>query len=529
MAKARGMNESTSQNSKLILAAMIFAVSMTFIDQTIVAIAVPTIQEDLSLSATGVQWIINGYLLSLSALFAFGGRLADIAGHRRMVTLGVVVFATASALCGATPSGSLDEVWLITFRVIQGAGAAIMFPAALAIVLNAFPVRERGQAMAIFFAVAGGLTSIGPLAGGFLVEWTWRAIFWVNIPVAIVALVLIAKSKPADEKHPAPLDYRGTAMITAGMALAVLGLQQASVWHWDSPATWGTIIAGLAILAAFVRYELRTENPLLRLSVFRDRAFAIDNVVLFFLMIAFVPLFFFASMYAQISLGESASETGLYLLIFFAGFATASQWGGKILDRVGARPAVVIGCAVAAIGFYLWGRSLTELSVSDQWYYIVIAGAGVGLVLSPANTDALNRVPRSRYGEATGITQTVRNFGSSLGLAVLGTILINENRSNLETSLGDKGVPKEQADKVADCVSQGAESACQSVAQQAGKKAGELFSTVPHDFALASRTVFYRMAAAMVVAFVVSLVGMPSGKVETEVEDFGEPTSAGPA
>jgi len=522
------MNESTSQNSKLILAAMIFAVSMTFIDQTIVAIAVPTIQDDLSLSATGVQWVINGYLLSLSALFAFGGRLADIAGHRRMVTLGVVIFATASALCGATPTGSLDEAWLITFRVIQGAGAAIMFPAALAIVLNAFPVGERGRAMAIFFAIAGGLTSVGPLAGGFLVEWTWRAIFWVNIPVAIIALILIAKSKPADERRPAPLDYRGALMITAGMGLAVLGLQQSTVWSWDSPATWGTIVAGIAILAAFVRYELRVENPLLRLSVFRDRAFAIDNVVLFFLMIAFVPLFFFASMYAQISLGESASETGLYLLIFFAGFATASQWGGKVLDRVGARPAVVVGCAIAAVGFYLWGHSMTELSVSDQWYYIVIAGAGVGLVLSPANTDALNRVPRSRYGEATGITQTVRNFGSSLGLAVLGTILISENRSNLEATAAANGVPKQAADQIADAISQGSGNGSEFPTQLHGPIA-KVAENIPHDFALASRTVFYGMAVAMAIAFVLALLGMPGGKVETEVEDFGEPTSAGPA
>jgi EmrB/QacA subfamily drug resistance transporter len=521
------MNESTGQNSKLILAAMIFAVSMTFIDQTIVAIAIPTIQDDLSLSATGVQWIVNGYLLSLSALFAFGGRLADIAGHRRMVTLGVVLFAVASALCGATPSGSLDEVWMIFFRVIQGAGAAIMFPAALAIVLKAFPVRERGQAMAIFFAVAGGLTSVGPLAGGFLVEWTWRAIFWVNIPVAIVALVLIAKSKPADEKHPAPLDYRGTALITAGMALAVLGLQQSSVWRWDSPATWGTIVAGLAILAAFVRYEMRTADPLLRLSVFRDRAFAIDNAVLFLLMIAFVPLFFFASMYAQISLQESASETGLYLLIFFAGFATASQWGGKVLDRVGARPAMVVGCAVGAVGFFLWGRSLTELSVGEQWYYIVIAGAGVGLVLSPANTDALNRVPRSRYGEATGITQTVRNFGSSLGLAVLGTILISENRSNLEATAADHGAPKQAADAIADAISQGG--GHEEAGQKVSGAVAKVVESIPHDFALASRTVFYGMAVAMAVAFVVALIGMPGGKVEAEVEDFGEPTSAGPA
>ncbi|HKF81505.1 MAG TPA: MFS transporter [Solirubrobacterales bacterium] len=506
---------------------MIFAVSMTFIDQTIVAIAIPTIQDDLSLSATGVQWIINGYLLSLSALFAFGGRLADIAGHRRMAVTGVIIFAAASALCGATPTGSLDESWLIVFRVIQGAGAAIMFPAALAIVLGAFPVAERGKAMAIFFAIAGGLTAIGPLAGGYLVEITWRAIFWVNIPVAIIALFLIWKSKPADEKHPAPLDYNGTALITLGMGLSVLALQQSSIWGWDSAATWGCLALGFAVLAIFVRYELRTENPLLRLSVFEDKAFAVDNVILFLLMIPFVPLFFFASMYAQISLGESASETGLYLLIFFAGFATASQWGGRILDRVGARPAIVLGCGIAAIGFYLWGHSLTELSVSDQWYYIVIAGAGVGLVLSPANTDALNRVPRERYGEATGITQTVRNFGSSLGLAVLGSILILENRSNLEASADKNGIPREVGSEIADQISQG--TGAGERPEHLPAPVQKVVDAIPHDFAMASRTVFYGMAGVMAVAFVVALVAMPSGKVETAVEDFGEPTSAGPA
>jgi EmrB/QacA subfamily drug resistance transporter len=519
------MDESAPQNSKLILAAMIFAVSMTFIDQTIVAIAIPTIQDDLSLSATGVQWIVNGYLLSLSALFAFGGRLADIAGHRRMVITGVVVFATASALCGATPTGSLDEAWLIVFRVIQGAGAAIMFPAALAIVLNAFPVRERGKAMAIFFAIAGGLTSIGPLAGGFLVEWSWRAIFWVNIPVALIALALIAKSKPADEKHPAPLDYRGALLITTGMGLVVLGLQQSTVWHWDSAATWGTIVAGIALLAAFVRYELRVENPLLRLSVFRDRAFAIDNAILFLLMIPFVPLFFFASMYAQISLGESASETGLYLLIFFAGFATASQRGGRLLDKVGARSAVVPGCAVAAGGFFLWGHSLTELSVSDQWPFIVLAGIGVGLVLSPANTDALNRVPRERYGEATGITQTVRNFGSSLGLAVLGSILIFENRSNLESTAAEHGVPKHAADEIADAISQGSGNGSEFPSRLHGPVA-KVVDSIPHDFALASRTVFYGMAVVMAIAFVVALARMPAGKVEEEEPEPAQPAAS---
>jgi EmrB/QacA subfamily drug resistance transporter len=501
-------------NKQLVLAAMIFAVAMTFIDQTIVSIAIPELQKDLSLSETGVQWVVNGYLLALSALFAFGGRIADIAGHRRMVVIGVLMFATASALCGATPTGSAAEAWLIVFRVIQGAGAALMFPAALAIVISAFPVQERGKAMAIFFAVAGGLTSIGPIAGGYLTEIDWRAIFWVNIPVAIIALVLIAVAKPADERRPAPLDYRGAVLIAAGMGLAVLGLQQSSEWGWGDPLTWGCIVVGLGLIAAFVAYELRVENPLIRVRIFTDRAFALENVVLFLLMIPFIPLFLFASMYAQIALGEDASNAGLYLLTFFAGFAVSSQVGGRILDARGARPSVVLGCLLTAIGFALWARELPDLSFDSQWPFIVLAGAGVGLVLGPANTDAINRAPRTSYGEATGITQTVRNFGSSLGLAVLGTILILENKSNIESSLGGLGVPRERADQVADAITHGGGGDQGRFAEESGHHAKELFDAVQLDFALASRTVFYVMAGVMVVAFVIALLALPGGKVE---------------
>ena len=519
------MTAAPAKNSKLILAAMIFAVSMTFIDQTIVAISLPTIQDDVHLSTTGSQWIINGYLLSLSALFAFGGRLADIAGHRKMVVLGTVVFATSSALCGATPTGSGAEAWLIVFRIIQGAGAALMFPAALAIVLDSFPVAERGRAMAIFFGIAGGLTSIGPIAGGYLTEWTWRSIFWINVPVAIIALFLTWKAKPDDTRHPAKLDYRGTVLVCGGMGLLVLGLQQSAIWGWGDVKTWASILIGVAILAWFVIDQLNSTNPLLRLRIFENRAFAVDCAVLFFLMIAFVPLFFFASEYAQISLGESASETGLYLLIFFAGFATATQWGGKMLDKIGARRPVVMGCAIGAVGFWLWGSSMTHLSVSEQWYWIVLAGIGVGLVLSPANTDALNRVARERYGEATGITQTVRNFGSSLGLAILGSLLITWNKSNLESALGAKGVPKEKADAVAECVSQG-EATCQKIGNALGSKAGEVFGAVPMSFAEATRDVFHGMAIALAIAFVVALKFMPSGKVEEGDVPEDEPTAA---
>jgi EmrB/QacA subfamily drug resistance transporter len=496
----------------LVLAAMIFAVAMTFIDMTIVSIAAPELQKDLSLSSTGLQWVINGYLLALSALFAFGGRIADIAGHRRMVVIGVVVFAVSSGLCGATPTGSLSEAWIIFFRVLEGAGAALMFPAALAIVISAFPVHERGRAMAIFFAITGGLTSIGPLAGGYLSEVTWRAIFWVNIPVAIIALVLTAISKPSDDRAPAPIDYRGLVLVTGGMGLAILGLQQSSTWGWGSVATLATIAGGLLLLAAFVRFELRAESPLLDVRVFKDRGFAADNAVLFVMMICFIPLFFFGSLYSQLALGDAPSNAGLYLLIFFAGFAVASQLGGRVLDRLGAKPAVVPGAALAAVGFYLWATHLTDLSIGDQWPYIVLTGAGMGLMLAPANTDALNRVSPNRYGEATGITQTVRNFGSSLGMAVLGTILITQNTSHLEASLASLGIPKSEADQVADAMSQSSGSDSSAFSELSGREQQEVFTAAQHDFAEATEVVFIVMAGVMAACFLVALASMPRGR-----------------
>ena len=343
------------RSKNLVLTAMIFAVSMTFIDQTIVSIAVPEIQKELGLTSTGVQWAVNAYLLALAALFAFGGRLADTVGHRKMVTIGVIVFAGASTMCGLTPKGSLAEAWLVTFRVIQGAGGAIMFPAALAIVVQTFPLRERGKALAAFFGIAGGLTAVGPLLGGYLTEWTWRAIFWVNVPVALIALALIAWSQPVTVHKPARMDYRGAVLIALGVALSVLGFQQSSVWGWGNPATALCIAAGVAFLVAFGIVETRTASPLMQLSIFRIRAFAAENIVLGVAMLAFVPVFFFASLYAQVALGQSSSEAGLYLLYFFIGFVIAAQVGGRMLDQIGAkRPVVVRLCAgrgrVLAVG-----------------------------------------------------------------------------------------------------------------------------------------------------------------------------------
>ena len=517
----------------LVLAAMIFAVAMTFIDQTIVSISIPEIQKDLDLSGTGVQWVINGYLLTLAALFAFGGKVADVLGRRRMVVTGILIFTSASVLCGATPATSLAEAWLIVFRVIQGAGAALMFPAALAIVISAFPVERRGQAMALFFGISGGLTAIGPIAGGYLSEGTWRSIFWINVPVALIALFLLGRARPREVRHQQPIDIRGAILITLGMGLAVLGLQQSATWGWSSPATWLSIAVGLVILVLFVRYELGQEHPLIQVRIFLDKAFSADSAILFLLSIAFVPLFFFASMYSQVSLGWSPSESGLYLLIFFGGFASASQIGGRILDSRGARPAMILGGLIAAVGFALWAGKLTDLDggAGAQWPFIVLAGAGLGLLLSPASTDAVNRAPNTSYGEATGITQTVRNFGASLGMAVLGSIMLLVNRSHIESSFAELGAPKAAADRVADQLSGGAVGGGghAELAAKAGGKAEEFLHAVQLDFAMSVRTVLYLMAAVMALCFLVALIWSPSGRMEEIVIDGDEDGAAGEA
>jgi EmrB/QacA subfamily drug resistance transporter len=496
------------------LAAMVFAVAMTFIDQTIVSIAVPDISGELGISASAIQWVINGYLLSLSAFFAFGGRLADILGHRRMVLIGVTIFAVSSALCGATPSGGGAEAWLIIFRVIQGFGAALLFPAALAIVVAAFPLQQRGRALAIFFGISGGLTAIGPILGGWLTQYTWRAIFWVNVPVAIIAIVLtlLARVNPAHRRE--KLDWWGAGLIVAGMALSVLGLQQASEWGWDSWRTWLCIVAGIVILVIFVLVELRTEIPLIKIRIFKDRAFTIDNAVLFFGLMAFVPLFFFASVYSQISLGQSASGAGLYLLIFFGGFVVAAQIGGRMLDSGGARRPVILGCVIGVIGFAFWARSLTTLEQSHQWYWIVLSGAGIGFFLGPASTDAVNRAINASYGEVTGITQTLRNYGSSLSLAILGTVLLQVGRSKITDSLTGLGVPSTDATAAANSLmtSSGGSEAANAVPPSIRDAA---FAAIQRDYAEASRVVFYGMAIALFVALCFALFH-PGGKVTVE-------------
>jgi EmrB/QacA subfamily drug resistance transporter len=515
----------------LTLAAMIFAVAMTFIDQTIVSIAVPKIQSELHLSINGVQWVVNAYLLALAAAFTFGGRLADMIGHRRMVVIGIVTFAGASAACGLTPTGSAAAAWIIAWRVVQGIGGAIMYPAALAIVVSAFPVRERGRAMAIFFGVAGGLTSVGPILGGYLSEWTWRAIFWVNIPVAIIALILLAIARPVTRSRPGKMDWPGLVLIAGGVGLVVFGLQQTQVWGWADVTTISCMVAGLVLLVVFVPTELRVAQPLINVRIFAIRAFAVENVVLFTAMIVFIPIFFFASIYAQVGLGDGPQEAGLYLLLFFAGFAPGVQIGGRRLDKQGAKGVVVAGCAIAAVGLALWGSRVTQLNLSTQWYFIIVAGAGLGLMVGPANTDAINQVGRLSYGEATGITQTTRNFGASFGLAALGTLLVTVERSHLVSRLEKLGLPPAGAQATAAQLasSRGSGGAPAGVPTALAR---QVFRAAQVSLGEGMRAVLYAMAGVMLVAAIVAARGLRRGlhaAADADADSGGPGAAAGVA
>ena len=308
--------------------------------------------------------------------------------------------------------------------------------------------------------------------------------------------------------QPARLDYRGAVLIAAGIALSVLGFQQSQVWGWTNPATALCIGAGLVLLVVFYAVEIRTPSPLMQMSMFRIRPFLVENVVLGVAMLAFVPVFFFASLYAQVALDQSSSQASLYLLFFFIGFVVASQIGGRMLDRIGAKRPVVLGCVLAAVGFWLWGRKVTDLSFGAQQWYVILAGGGMGFMLGPASTDAVNRASRFSYGEATGITQTVRNYAASLGLAILGTLLVSQLRSHVASSLTDRGVPAARAAQEAAGISQFKGGGAQGAA------------SVPHfirlDFAEASRSVFYAMAVFMAVAAIVALAGLRGGRQQEE-------------
>lgn len=423
------MSHSNTKATGLTLAGLIVAVSMTTIDQTIVALSAPTIETDLGLGHDVMQWAVNVYLIATAAAFLLGGRLADVFGHKKMVQVGIAGFGITSLLCGLAPTGAYAGAWLITARALQGVAGAIMFPAAIGIVVQTFPREGRARAMASFFAITGAMTAIGPIAGGFLTQWTWRSVFWVNVPLAIVASIIVAVSAAPSLRRDERIDLVGALTIAAGLAAVVFGLQQAGSWGWTSPYVLASLVAGIGLIIAFVQVERRTPEPLVKLELFRDRGFVIVTLATLFASMAFLSTFFFLSVYGQVSLELTAINTGLLFAKFFVGFVIAAQIGSRRFDRVGARSVLILGGLIGAAGFGWLAVSVTTIPadpgavLNHQTWPIMLAGAGVGFMISAASTDAVNRAIGASYGEVTAISQTMRNFGSALGLAVFSTLV----------------------------------------------------------------------------------------------------------
>jgi EmrB/QacA subfamily drug resistance transporter len=401
------------------------AMAMVMIDFTIVSISATTIQRDVGLTETGEQWLVTAYALATAAFVALGGRLGDIFGHRRIVVIGVILFASASLMCGLVPDTGIAEPWLIVFRAIQGAAGGLLIPSATVLVLDAFPPEERGKGLATFFIVAGLFTAIGPIAGAYLTQfWTWRAIFWINVPVAMLALAEIYFAKLRDVKNPARIDLRGAALIVVGMSLSVLGIQQSTVWGWGDVRTLGSIVVGVLLLIGFVLAERNTEDPLIDVrAMAANRPFAVDNILTFLIFGPWLAVFFFGSVYFQVAVNQNPTEAGFSILTMFYSFFVAARIGGKWMDKFGAKKPVALGFAAGAVGMILWASELDGLSRSATLAGMLVTGAGFGLVFSPLNADALNRLPDAMRGQASGIVQTFRNFGSAIGMAVMGTII----------------------------------------------------------------------------------------------------------
>lgn len=420
----------TAENRRWwVLATMTGAASMVVLDETVVSVALPAIQRDLHMSPTGLQWVVNAYLLALASFVAVGGRLGDLLGQARMFRLGVALFVAASSACGLAQSAG----WLIVARAVQGLGAAAMIPACGAIVINAFDAGERGRAMGSFAGISMISLALGPLIGGVLTQGiSWRAVFWVNIPTGLAMLALAAVTLPADEpERGGRMDWRGTLTLVPGLVMVVLGLMQSAQWGWGATATIALLAAGGALIAAFCFIEPRRRSPLVQLRLFRNRNFSAGNSVLGIVEFALTGLTVFMAIYVQELLGFGPILAGLSLLPVMVPVLLLAPVAGRMYDRIGPRGLVTTGAVLLGAGLIWTAMRLGTLEYAWLLPGYVIAGSGIALVMTPASTDAMNTAPPALRGQAQGVMQTLRKAAGTIGLAIMGTAVASIQRRRL--------------------------------------------------------------------------------------------------
>jgi EmrB/QacA subfamily drug resistance transporter len=416
------------------LGAMCFALFMIMLDNTVVNVALPSIQRSLGASTSALEWTVNAYTLSFAVLLVTGGRLGDLFGRRRIFLAGVVIFASASAAIGFSPS----DTWLVAWRAVQGAGSALMMPATLSIITNTFPPAERGKAIGTWAGVSALALAIGPVLGGLLVESvSWQSIFFLNLPVAVGAIVvtLFAVRESRDETVERTVDVPGVLTLTIGLAALVLALVEGNAWHWGSGRELGLYLVAAAGLGSFVYVELHRRVPMVDFTFFRARSFLGANIVAFIVSFAMLAMFFFMALYMQNILGYSPLQAGVRFLPSTVMIVLIAPLAGRLADRVGPRPLITFGL-VSVSAALLWQSRLT---VHSDYTTIlpgfVLMGIGMAFVMSPMSTAAMNAVAQAKAGVASGILSMNRMVGGTFGVAVLGALVSTLGRSKLDELL----------------------------------------------------------------------------------------------
>jgi EmrB/QacA subfamily drug resistance transporter len=435
------------------LAAMCFALFMVMLDNTVVNVALPSIQRSFDASLSSLEWTINAYSLAFAVFLVTGGRLGDIFGRRRVFLIGVVVFAAASATIGFAPS----EGWLVASRAVQGLGAALMMPGTLSIISNTFPPAERGRAIGTWAGVSAIALAIGPLLGGWLTEdVSWRAIFFINLPVAAVAIAvtLFAAHESRDETATREVDIPGIAALTIGLTALVLALVEANAWGWGSARIVALFAVAVAGLAAFVVLERRSHAPIVDFDFFRSRSFLGANVVAFAISFGMFAVFFFLALYMQNILGYSPLETGVRFLPSTLVIMVAGPLAGRLSDRVGPRTPLVVGLLLVTASLAWQSRIQVDTSFGFLVVPFILLGLGMGFTMSPMSTAAMNAVDRTKAGVASGTLSMTRMVGGTFGVAALGALVAAVGRHDLAESL--PRVPEAARERLVDALGSGA-------------------------------------------------------------------------
>jgi EmrB/QacA subfamily drug resistance transporter len=404
------------------LGAVSFGLFMIMLDNTIVNVALPSIQRDLNIGISELEWVFNGYALTFGVLMLTGGKLADMMGRRRIFIAGLVIFTVASLGCGLAASAGM----LIGARVVQGVGSALMNPATLSIITATFPPRQRGMAIGIWAGVSGMALAIGPLVGGLITEhWSWNWIFFINVPVGIIGIV-VARLVITESRDTSPdqrLDLPGLSSSAIALFALTYGLIEANKYGWTSPRILGLFAVSAVSFAAFILLELHQRAPMLDLKLFKNGTFAGANSVMLLVGVAMFGVFFYNSLFIQNILGYSAVQTGATFLPMTVLIILVAPVAGKFSDRVGSRWLMGGGMILLTISLLIFSRLNASSTFWDILPGLLVGGIGMAVVMTPTTAAAMGSVPIDKAGVGSAVLNTGRQVGGALGIAVMGAIV----------------------------------------------------------------------------------------------------------